>query len=66
MGSIKRQPTIIKYKDSDDPKTKYIDTPKIINDDYSFQMQFGFVYPYKNYEEPDGVKSYYVKGLPDK
>ena len=63
MGSVKRQASIIKYRDKHDPKTKYIEVPKIISDDFAFQLQFGYVYPYKPYEESSGVKSYYVKGI---
>lgn len=62
MGGLRRQRSIIKYKDDNDPKTKYIDVPKTITEDYSFQMMFGFQYPYRPYEESHGIKSYYVKG----
>lgn len=63
MGSVRK--SIIRYKEEGNPKTKYVDLPKIIKDDYNFEMIFGFTYPGMSYNESTGIVSYSVKGIKD-
>jgi len=55
MGRVNR--SIIKYVDENDPKTRYVDLPKIIKEDYSFEMMFGYNYPSTGYNTSTGIKS---------
>lgn len=54
MSKVKN---IIKYRDPKDPASRYVDLPKIITEDYGFQMMFGFKYPSTSYNEGSGIKS---------
>lgn len=58
MARITKGPSnIIKYKVDDDPTTRYVELPKVIKEDYSFQMMFGFTYPSVSYNSNTGIKS---------
>ncbi len=55
MGRVRKD--IIRYKDESEPRTRYIELPKIIKEDYMFEMMFGYNYPTTSYNTSTGIKS---------
>jgi len=62
MARITKIKNLIKYQDDNDTKSRFIDLPEVISDDYSFQMMFGYTYPSLNYNASSGIISRLFKG----
>ena len=63
MGGIRKTQKIVFYEEEGNVDTRYLKIPKVINSDISFQLMFGFHYPFEKVNNYIGKDPYH--GIPE-